>query len=154
MSLGFRVDETMSGEHEFEDRFGDPGRRPLSFTVTWGVDDLRSYLDPRGDGFLVSNLQGTITVDGLCNEAPCTGTLELRYFKDHTIRYTIEFEVDGEPYRFVGEKMHIYPWNLPWSHTTCYGRLTRDDTGELVSTSLTHFRLIKAPAFLGSLRLA
>jgi len=152
--VGFRIDETMAGEHEFEPRFGEPGRRPFSFSVTWGPEDLKSFLVPGGDGFLASDLQGTIDVDGLCRGAPCSGTLQLRYFKDHTIRYTIEFEVDGVPYHFVGEKMHIYPWNLPWSHTTCFGRLTRADSGELVSTSLTHFRMRDAPSFLGSLRLS
>jgi len=152
--VGFRIDEEMWGEHRFEPEHGDAERRRMGFCVTWGADNVRQYLDPRDQGFLACDLEGTVTVEGLCEEAPCTGRLELRYFKDHTIRYTLEFEVDDVPYRYVGEKMHIYPWNLPWSHTTCFGRLKRADTGELISTSLTHFKLRDAPAFLASLRLA
>ncbi len=55
-------------------------------------------------------------------------------------------------YQYVGQKVDIRPWNLPWSHTRCFGHLTRADTGELVSTSLTRFRLRSAPRFLASLR--
>ena len=89
-----------------------------------------------------------------CTSAPCKGTLALLYFTDQKIRYTFEFTVDGETYRYVGEKVHIFPWNLPWSHTTCFGRLTKKETGELVSVSVVHFRYRTIPAFMASLRLA
>ena len=103
---------------------------------------------------LQSDLEGTVSIDGLCVDEPCRGTLALRYLTDQTLRYSFEFQVASVPYRYVGEKVHIRPWNLPWSHTTCYGRLVRSDTGELVSTSVTHFRWRSIPAFLASLRLA
>jgi hypothetical protein len=150
--VGFAMDEIMTGTHEFEPRFGPPGKRHMEFRVTWGPNDLGAWINPAGDRFMLNDLEGTVTVDGLCYFTPCRGTLALRYFKDQTIRYAFEFTVHDEPYLFVGEKVHIYPWNLPWSHTTCFGRITRKETGELVSTSVTHFRLRTSLDFVRSLR--
>jgi len=152
--VGFLMDEVMTGTHEFEPRFGPPGKRPMEFRVTWGPRHLREWFDPAGDRFMLNDLEGTVTADGLCYFAPCRGTLALRYFKDQTIRYTFSFDVDGAEHLYVGEKVHIFPWNLFWSHTTCFGRITRKETGELVSTSVTHFRFRTALEFVASMRLA
>jgi len=143
--------EVMSGRHEFEPRFGEPGKRDMEFRVRWGTDDLVRWLNPLGREFMLNDLHGTVTIDGLCVDTPCSGTLHLRYFNDATLRYTFDFDVSGVPYRYVGEKVHLRPWNLAWSHTTCYGRVVRTDTGELVSTSVTHFRLRTVPGFVASL---
>ena len=150
--LGFRIDEVMSGTHEFEAGFGPAGKLPMSFRVTWGPDDIRTWINPGSGEFLTQPLEGTVTVGGLCKDAPCKGRLELRYFDEHALRYTFEFLGCGVRYEYVGEKVNIRPWNLPISHTTCYGRLTEADTGRLVSRSVTHFRLHTAPAFVGSFR--
>jgi hypothetical protein len=154
MRFGFRMDEVMSGTHVFEPGCGPAGRLPMSFTVTWGPDDVLRWVDPRSGDFLTQTLEGTVTVGGLCEDAPCKGRLELRYFDEHMLRYTFEFEVGGVRYRYLGEKVNIQAWNLPVSHTTCYGVLTEAETGRLISRSVTHFRLSAIPAFLGSLRLA
>jgi len=151
--FGFVMDETMTGVHEFEDKYGSPGKQFMEFRVTWGPKDVLHWGNPFSSG-LINDLGGTVTIEGLCVNAPCTGSLELRYLKDATIRYSFNFTVDGVEYHYVGEKMNIMPWNLPYSHTTCFGRLTRTDTGELVSTSLTHFRFRTSLAFAASLRLA
>lgn len=151
--FGFTITETMRGEHEFVPPFGPPGKRPMEFRVTWGPKRLRTWLDSAGEQFLASDLRGSVTVDGLCREAPCAGRIELRYFRDRTIRYVFDFEAGGSPYRFAGEKAYIRPWNLPWSHTTCFGSIARTDTGQLVSTSVTRFRLRSLPSFLASFRL-
>jgi len=150
---GFRMVERMIGRHEFEPKYGPPGKQPMEFRVRWGAQRLGAWLNPLGERFMTNDLAGTVTISGLCDRAPCTGTLELRYFKDATLRYTFEFEVDGMPLRYVGEKVSIRPWNLPWSHTTCFGRVVRTDTGELVSTSVTHFRLRTVLTFLASFRI-
>ena len=152
--VGFLIEEEMRGEHEFEPAFGSPKKRPMAFQVTWGPRHLLQWINPAHDRFMVGDLQGSVTIDGLCYETPCTGCLELRYFKDHTVRYTFGFQVDGESYEYVGEKVNIHLRNLPWSHTTCFGRLTLQKTGELVSTSVTHFRIRSLPRFMASLRLA
>ena len=150
--VGFRMDEVMTGEHEFEPGLGPPGRSPLEFRVSWGAKNLARWLSPQSGEFMRGPLEGTLTAGGLCQAAPCKGTLELRYFDEHKIRYAFEFEAQGRRYRFVGEKVNIWPWNLQVSHTTCFGRITEADSGRLVSTSVTHFRLTSAPRFLLSFR--
>ncbi|MBI9075046.1 MAG: hypothetical protein JEZ02_06505 [Desulfatibacillum sp.] len=152
--VGFVMDEIMSGDHAFEPGMGPEGRRPFEFRVTWGPKNLIKWINPLGKGFMTQPLDGTVTVGGMCTRVPCAGTLELAYFTEGKIRYTFEFVYGGKTYHFVGEKVHIRPWNLPVSHTTCFGTLTEKDSGKLVSRSLTHFRFRTTPAFIASLRLA
>ena len=147
---GFSINEVMSGDHEFVGEAGPEGRLPFEFRVRWGPPNVFKWLNPWSERFLRQPLAGTVTVGGLCEAAPCAGTLELRYFKDHTIRYTFDFEVEGVTYHYVGEKVNIKPWNLPTSHTTCFGVLVEKQTGRLMSRSVTHFRLATVPAFVGS----
>jgi hypothetical protein len=152
--FGFLIDEVMSGEHAFEPAFGSPEKRPMEFRVTWGSKHIPLWANPAHDRFLIGDLRGWVTIDGLCLESPCSGSLELRYFKDRSVRYAFGFEVNGKLYRYVGEKVNILLRNLPWSHTTCFGRVVLQDTGELVSTSVTRFRVRTLPQFMASLRLA
>ncbi len=152
--LGFSIDETMSGYHEFEPGFGPPGEQPLEFRVTWGTRDFLDWVNRHGRRLPTQDLHGVISVGGLCENAPCHGTLELMYFDKKKIRYTLNFVVDDKPYRFIGEKVNIRPWNLPVSHTTCYGTLTEAETNRLVSRSVTYFHIKTMPEFAGSLRLA
>ncbi len=152
--LGFRMDEVMSGTHRFEPGAGPEGEHPMEFRVTWGPDHLSAWLDPRKEGFLRQPLEGRVTVGGLCSNVPCKGTLALDYFRGNRIVYSFDFTVDDTEYHFVGEKVNIKPWNLPVSHTTCYGVLTEKETGKLVSRSVTHFRLNTALDFVLSFRLA
>lgn len=151
--LGFKIDEEMSGEHWFEPSFGPQGARKMVFRGSWGPENIVDWIRPSSEKFLWQEFSGSITIEGLCQDAPANGSLELGYFDDKKIRYTLEFEVDGVAYRFVGEKVNIRPWNLPVSHTTCFGTLIEVESGKLVSTSVTHFRLSSAPRFLTSLRL-
>ncbi len=151
--LGFAMDEVMSGEHRFEPGCGPRGPHPMEFDVTWSAPDLREFLTPGGDHFMSTDLEGTVTIGGLCTGAPCRGTLSFHYVPDRLIRYEFTFEHDGRGYRYVGEKVNILPWNLAFSHTTCFGTLTETDGGRLVSRSVTHFRVWRAPGFLASLRL-
>jgi len=78
--------------------------------------------------------------------------LELAYFTEGKIRYTFDFSAKGKMYRYVGEKVNIRPWNLPVSHTTCFGTLVEKESGRLVSRSVTFFKLHTTPAFMASLR--
>ncbi|ACL04418.1 conserved hypothetical protein [Desulfatibacillum aliphaticivorans] len=152
--LGFAMDEVMSGDHEFMPGMGPEGRLPFEFRVTWGPRHLIKWINPLGGAFMTQPLEGTVTVGGMCTRVPCSGTLELAYFTEAKIRYTFEFVFGGKTYHFVGEKIHIRPWNLHVSHTTCYGTLKEKDTGKPVSKSVTHFRFRTTPAFLASLRFA
>lgn len=152
-TVGFRMDETMSGEHEFVESDGKTDKAPMEFTVTWGTDNLFEWLNPFSEQFMLNTLEGTISIDGLCEDAPCTGTLALRYFDEQKIRYTLDFEVDGVEYCYIGEKRNIYPWNLHVSHTTCYGEVREKESDKLVSKSITYFRLNTVPSFLSSFQL-
>jgi len=152
--VGFLGDEVMTGWHRFEPGFGPPGRHFFEFRVTWGTKHLGRWLDPTGDEFMINDMHGTFTATGLCEDAPCEGILELKYFDEHLLRYVLDFEADGRPHRFVGEKVNIRPWNLPVSHTTCFGRITESDGNRLVSTAECYFRFRTAPRFAASFRLA
>jgi short-subunit dehydrogenase len=152
-NIGFKMDEIMQGEHEFENGFGPAGKKRMIFKVNWGTNQLIDWLNPFSDNFMVNDLEGTVSIDGLCEDEPCSGKLELKYFSEQKIRYTFEFETEEEAYIFVGEKRNIYPWNLPYSHTCCFGELRLKDSNELVSTSITHFRLDTLPEFLSSFQI-
>ena len=149
---GFSMNEVMSGEHVFAPGMGPPGKQPLEFRVRWGPENLANWLDRSSPGFLINKLEGSITAGGLCAQTPCQGTLELRYFSDHKLRYDFRFVIEGDSYRFVGEKVNVRPWNLPVSHTTCFGTIVEEKTGRLVSRSVTYFRMSTVPAFLASWR--
>ncbi|MBW1988117.1 MAG: hypothetical protein JRI97_01085 [Deltaproteobacteria bacterium] len=152
--LGFKMDEVMSGYHEFEPGMGPPGRHPFEFRVTWGPKSLVRWINPVSSDFMTQPLEGTVTAGALCFRAPCKGILELLYFTEGKIRYTFDFTVGATEYEFVGEKVHIRPWNLPVSHTTCFGIVKEKDTGKLLSRSVTFFKLWRTPSFLASARLA
>ena len=152
--IGFKIDEEMVGTHRFDTKIVNlrlASDRPFRFDVTWGTDSIWQWLQP-GDDFLVSELFGTVTADGLGDHSPCNGTLALRYFDEHRLRYDFQFEKGCQLLRFVGEKVNIRPWNLLVSHTTCIGRIT-DEKGRLISTALVFFRLRDIPRFLRSFRL-
>ena len=144
------IKETMKGTHEFSD---EPGEYEFEFNVTWGLDDIKSLAKDLKDRVLRFYLDGTITVGGLCEDVPCEGTLELRYFKDGKIKYDFAFEHDGIFYSYIGEKVNIRPWNLLFSHTTCFGTITEIMSGRLISRSVTHFEAKSVPGFISSFRI-
>ena len=149
---GFKIDETMTGEHEFEPKFGKPGKKFMEFKATWGPDKILSWSDKEDGQIYKSKLTGTVTIEDLCEHTPMEGTLELRYLKDNKIIYDFVFQANGKNYHYTGEKRDIHAWNLPVSHTTCYGRLVDTESGELVSTSVTYFKMNTMIDFLSSLR--
>lgn len=118
-----------------------------------GTKNLARWINPSAPGFMTNDLKGRVTVGGLCENIPCQGTLELRYFDQQKIRYTFQFTVDNETYTYVGEKTQIYPWNLPYSHTTCFGEIKRNSDGLVISKSITHFDMNTMPEFLSSFQL-
>lgn len=149
--VGFKMEEVMSGEHEFAT--GKQGKLPMEFKVVWGAESLIDWANPFEEDFMCNSLDGTVTIGGLCKDIPCTGRLELKYFTEQKICYTFYFEVEGEAYEFVGEKRNIYPWNLPYSHTCCFGELRKVGSNKVISNSITHFHWDTLPAFLGSFEL-
>lgn len=152
--VGFQADEVMTGTHQFLDDAGPPGEHPLEFRVTWGAHDLGQWLNPFHPGFMTNFLEGKVTVGGLVENAPCRGTLELRYLTEQKIRYRFEFEDGkGRAFRYIGEKVNLRPWNLHRTHTTCYGTITDLESGKDISRSIVYFRMSTALDFLRSFRL-
>jgi NAD(P)-dependent dehydrogenase (short-subunit alcohol dehydrogenase family) len=151
--VGFRMNEVMSGVQEFEPGCGPPGQHAMEFRLSWGPDNLLDWIQPSSDKFLWQEAVGEISVDGLCLKAPCRGSLSLRYFDEHRLIYTLDFDAAGKGYRYVGEKVNIQPWNLLTSHTTCFGRIIERDTGKLISTGVSRFNLNTVPDFVASFRL-
>jgi hypothetical protein len=154
---GFSMTETMKGDHHFVDpAMGSATDRPFYFRLEWS-GAIADAFNPVSDEFLKFDASGVIFVGGLTpGEVPCAGTLRLDYLRSKTLRYELEFEVEGVPYRYVGEKVDVdllNPLLLVKTHTTCYGTLTRGD-GAIVSRSVAHFEPRSTIPFLMSLRLA
>jgi hypothetical protein len=151
--IGFMLDEVMTGTHHFVNDSGPAGEHPMSFRVTWGTRHVASYLNPLNPGFMSNWLEGTVTVGGLVVDAPCRGTLDLAYFTEAKIRYTFDFKDEqGTPYRYVGEKVNLRPWNLHKTHTTCYGTIVNLKTNQEVSKSILYFKFETVPEFMASFR--
>ncbi len=151
-NLGFRIQEKMTGRHMFYSPETNSESKRMEFDVVWGHECVTDFFNPHHKDFLKADLEGDVTVEGLCERTPCSGTLEIDYFGTHTIRYTFDFEVSGKNYHYEGEKVNIKPWNLLFSHTTCFGTLAEKATGILISTSVLYFRLRTIPSFLLSFR--
>ena len=151
-NFGFNVKETMTGYHEFEPGMGPKGKHRFEFIINWGPNDIKSFLNPIDENFLVNDISGKINVCGL-GTGDCFGRLKLKYFKNNSIKYDFKFNLGSTQYKYVGEKVNIRPWNLLTSHTTCFGTITEVVTGKLVSRSVTYFKLRTILAFLASFRL-
>jgi hypothetical protein len=165
-NTGFTMHEVMTGTHVFNSRYVPAGPLPdgyepndelfMEFEVDWGPDNLAEWLNPKSPGFMKHPLKGIITVEGLCEAAPCRGMMELNYFTDYTLIYYIEFKANGDKMLYQGKKRDVKlwkPWELHKTHTECDGVLFNLASRELISTSLTHFRMRTAPAFVSSFRL-
>jgi hypothetical protein len=150
--IGFRMTEDMTGWHEYLPGRGPAGVQPFSFRVDWGTDRVKDCVAHDGGLHFVQSLAGTVTVGGLCDATPCRGSLDLRYLADRRLVYDFTFTVGETTYRWVGQKVNVRPWNLPVSHTTCFGTLTDATSGRLVSRGVVLFRLATVPAFVMSIR--
>lgn len=151
--IGFTLDELMTGNHRFtDDRQGVD--RPLTFALTWGNSNLFRWANPFSDQFLWNETRGVITVDGLVEKADCKGTLHLLYFSGRKIRYELFFsDEQGRAYKYIGEKVNLWPWNLHKTHVTCYGTVTDLETGKIISESVVYFPYRESLAFICSFRL-
>ena len=129
----------MTGAHHFVDPArGDAHDRRFYFRIDWGARRL-AQLNPLSPEFLEFDAEGVLLAEGLTpGEVPCRGTLRLDYLGSHTLTYTLSFEVDGQPHRYVGEKVDVNlarPLMLVKTHTTCYGTVW-DGEGRIVSRSM------------------
>ena len=126
---------------------------PFRFVARWGHLRLSSFLNPISNDYLDAALHGEVDVGGICARAPMDGNLSFAYLSRQSISYCFDFDAGGRRLRFRGDKRHIRPWNLPWSHTTCYGELSELASGEPISTVLLRFPPSTLMPFLSSFRL-
>lgn len=141
MSVGFSINEVMSGY--------DNALQPFVFDVRWGLMNVKDILKW---GAIKFNLEGTVHFKG--RTSPCYGHLIIDYFDTHTITYIFNFyDPDYGRLLYVGEKVNIKPWNLPVSHTTCFGTVSTYEDDTLVSRTLAFFKFRTIPKFLASFRL-
>ena len=143
--MGFHFRETMSGELTLDDApYGSP---PLAirFHVTARSGPLRRYLE--GEPL---TLEGRVSVDGIAEERPLQGHLEIGLPLRRQLVYNFEFlGDDGTRYRFHGQKNVSY-LRFSRSMTTLYGSLYRGDAR--VGRALVRFDLRDLPSFLASWR--
>ncbi len=151
--IGFKLDEIMVGTHTFKSTNYPKGEYPLHYSLTWGNNNILKFLNPFSKEFLSSETKGVITIGGLTEKAKCTGTLKMLYFSERKIRYDLIFKDEkGKQYRYVGEKVNLWPWNLHKTHVTCYGVVTDLETGESISDSIVYFPFRESIPFLLSFR--
>lgn len=152
--IGFKLDEIMVGTHHFMGGKHPEGELPLHFSLTWGNKNILNFLNPFSKEFLSSETKGFITIGGLVEKAACSGTLEMLYFSERKIRYTLFFKDEhGKKYKYSGEKINLLPWNLHKTHVTCYGVVTDLETGEHISDSVVYFPYREAIPFVLSFRI-
>lgn len=152
MALVFSISETMNGLHHFVDPALGPATDQKAFLrLQWG-GPLRHAINPLDLHF---DAHGHLYFAGLTSdEVPCQGSITLDYLHQHVVRYELDFSVEGQPYRYIGEKTDVrlrHPLLLTKTHTTCYGTVC-NHAGTIVSRSVLHFDLLSMPAFVTSLR--
>ena len=137
-------EETMSGTFT---RAGHPDQGgALRVKLRASADDVRRYWRDR----LVS-VEGTLDMEGVADDVPVTGTIEISPFKKRLIRYELDFTGDdGKPYRFVGQK-DIRLSDLIGTWTTCNGAVV-DGKGIELARGTIRFDLKDLAPFLASWR--
>jgi hypothetical protein len=145
MNTSMRFSETMAGTWK---KTGTSTELPMSFTIA-----VETAGRPRALGTVAADLEGTITAEGLANDAPVRGSMEISPVEHRRIRYVLDFEGDdGKPYHFDGWK------SIDWlrvrsSWTTLPGTVT-DADGEVAGVAHLKFDLADLPKFLRSMGLA
>jgi|GEM_PF-3249640 len=97
----------------------------------------------------------TAQISGLVNmggkQVPLSGTLFMDPFFAKRLTYDFEFSVDGEKYRFVGDK-RVKFLDFVRTMTTLIGHIEKE--GEKFADVESHFRLRELLQFLLSFRIA
>ena len=141
MSVHFA--ETMAGTFTN----ADGAQSPIVFTVSATAQKARAFVT----GAPI-RLEGTMTVGGICRDAPATGTLEVRVLTTQEIVYTLTFVGDdGATYRYKGQK-DVSAINLLKSMTTLRGEVYRET--EAIGTGELSFSMRDLPEFLKSFQVA
>ena len=128
-------------------------------TPDWssGPGEFRVNLEATAKGFAavmagVWNLDGTITMDGLAEEAEVIGTLEMAPFGRRRLDYEFGFAGNsGGSYRLFGQKTVRYL--RPLSGLAKLPFTVSNERGDIVAEGTATFDLKSLPKMLGSLRI-
>ncbi len=133
MKLGFEFQEVMSGKYT---RTGQPSHTgELRMVAKARAENAVRHLR---DGMVA--LEGTVDMEGIADDVPMSGSIEIRPLSKKIIRYDFSFTGnDGQPYRFAGQK-DIRFSDLVHSMTTLKGALT-DAQGAEIATATLRFNL-------------
>lgn len=126
--------------------------KPKTFDFTVDASaNLGQFVNPAGSKFLLTHLEGVITMEGLCHEsAVMDGSLTL--FKNSELLYDFKFVADGEAMQYTGKKLLNFRHPLD-SMTTLYGSIRRLSTvgsDDDIKASVSFFRLADLPEFMMS----
>jgi len=131
MKLGFEFQEVMSGTYT---RSGHPSTTgAMRLNARARAQDAVKHLR---DGLVT--LDGTLDMEGVADDVPVSGTIEIRPVTQKVLRYDFSFTGnDGRPYRFVGQK-DVRFTDLVRTMTTLPGTIT-DAAGEEFARATLHF---------------
>lgn len=131
MKLGFEFQEVMAGTYT---RSGHPSTTgAMRLTARARAQDAVQHLR---DGLVT--LEGTLDMEGVADDVPVSGTIEIRPVTQKVLRYDFSFTGnDGRPYRFVGQK-DVRFTDLVRTMTTLPGTIT-DEAGDEFARATLHF---------------
>ncbi|MBR9683069.1 hypothetical protein GOV03_00840 [Candidatus Woesearchaeota archaeon] len=98
--IGFH--ETMSGV--YTSRLDKDQEKKFAFTVD-ATAPLRKFVNPLSNSFMVTHLDGVVTMKDVCEGLPIQeGVLRLDFLRTHSLDYQFCFFVDGREYAYRGSK--------------------------------------------------
>ncbi|MEW6775465.1 MAG: hypothetical protein AB1405_04185 [Bdellovibrionota bacterium] len=131
-SLGFGFTEKMGGTFTGKAE-GIPASGNFHFLFEVDSDDVTDAIRK-----IVGRAVGRVTMDGVAENIPAEGTLEISPLWKRRIRYTFTFSgKDGKKYKFDGWKS-INPLKMVSSWTTLPGKVY-DEKGAVVAEAITYF---------------
>ena len=108
---GFLFRETMSGSYHLLEKPTED--RAISFSISAHVESVRRFVRDK-----TARIEGDVTMEGIAEKRPLSGTLGLLLFAEQRLPYAFSFKADdGKRYTFRGEK-DVLLATLPDSITT------------------------------------
>jgi hypothetical protein len=130
---GFVFRETMSGNYYLLERPTED--KALSFTIAAHVESLRRFVRDK-----TARIEGEVTMEGIGERRPLSGTLGLLLFQEQRLPYEFTFRGDdGKRYTFRGEK-DVLIATLPDSITTLPASVF-DEDGKEIARAVVRFDL-------------
>ncbi len=126
----------------------DDKPKQFDFTVDASAN-IGQFVNPAGSKFLLTHLEGVVTMESLCNEsAVMDGSLTL--FKNSELLYDFKFLAGNEAMHYTGKKVLNFRHPLD-SMTILYGSISRLATincEDDVKASVSFFRMADLPKFM------